>query len=157
MAIASTLRNYLHEHDVQYELVNHSHSQTALESAHAASVPGRQVAKAVVLKDNDGFVVGVVPSNRRLDLEQVNRKLGRQLELADEKELTELYEDCEPGAVPALGDAYGLDVIWDDHLSSIAEVYIEAGDHENLIHLKGADFAALMADKAHGGISSEAG
>jgi len=154
MAIATTLKSYLEEHHVDYDIVLHHHSTSALESAHSAHVPSHQVAKAVVLEDDKGYVVSVLPSTNRLDLEWVNESLGRTLEMAQEDELRNLFQDCELGAVPALSNAYGLDVIWDEQLTNASEIYIEAGDHENLVHLHGDDFCKLMADLPHNIISA---
>ena len=155
MAIATTLKAYLDDHHVEYDVVHHIHSETALESAHSAHVPGHQVAKAVVLEDANGYIVSVLPSTNRLDLEWVNESLGRKLEMAPENELRDLFDDCEFGAVPALSNAYGLDVIWDEQLTTASEIYIEAGDHENLIHMHGDDFFKLMEDVPHSIISAE--
>ena len=154
MAIATTLKSYLKEHHVDYDMVHHSHSATALESAHSAHVPGHQVAKAVVLEDENGYVVSVLPSINRLDLEWVNESLGRTLKIAHESELLNLFQDCDIGAVPALSNAYGLDVIWDEQLTNASEIYIEAGDHENLIHMHGDEFCKLMEDLPHNIISA---
>jgi Ala-tRNA(Pro) deacylase len=155
MAIAITLKSYLDAHHVPYDVIEHHHSQTALEAAHSAHVPGHQVAKAVVLEDENGYVVSVVPSTNRLDLEWVSETLGRHLEMAEERELRALFQDCELGAVPALSNAYGLDVVWDDQLNAVSDIYIEAGDHEHLVHIKGDDFRQLMKDMPHNIISAE--
>jgi len=154
MAIATTLKSYLEDHHVKYDMVNHVHSATALESAHSAHVPSHQVAKAVVLEDAHGYIGSVMPSHTRLDLEWVNESLGRKLELAHEDELPDLFKDCDLGAVPALSNAYGLDVIWDEQLTNASEIYIEAGDHENLIHMHGDEFCKLMEDLPHSIISA---
>ena len=155
MAIATTLKSYLEEHHVEYDMVKHLHSDTSQESAHLAHVPGHQVAKAVVLEDDKGYIVSVLPSTNRLDMDWVNETLGRDLEMAQEDELPNLFQDCEFGAVPALSNAYGLDVIWDDQLKSASEIYIEAGDHENLIHMHGDSFRKLMQKMPHSIISAE--
>jgi len=149
MAIATTLKNYLENHHVPYDTVRHAHSATALESAHTAHVPDHQVAKAVVLADDEGYVVGVLPSNRQLDLHRVKVALGRDLDLVPENSLCDIFADCELGAVPALADAYGMAGIWDEHFEKVTDVYFEAGDHENLVHLAGNDFRRLMADAPH--------
>ena len=155
MAIATTLKSYLEDHHVKYDMVHHTHSDTSLESAHSANVPSHQVAKAVVLEDEKGYVVSVLPSTNRLDMDWVNETLGRNLEMAAEDELPSLFDDCELGAVPAFSNAYGLDVVWDDQLKSASEIYIEAGDHENLIHIDGESFCELMKDMPHSIISAE--
>jgi Ala-tRNA(Pro) deacylase len=155
MAIATTLKSFLEANHVEYDMVNHLHSDTALEAAHSAHVPSHQVAKAVVLEDEKGYIVSVLPSTNRLDMDWVNETLGRELEMANEDELPSLFQDCALGAVPALSNAYGLDVIWDDQLKSASEIYIEAGDHENLIHMRGESFCKLMENMPHSIISAE--
>ena len=154
MAISITLKSYLESRQVHYDTLEHFHTETAMNSAHTAHVPFHQMAKAVVLEDASGFVLSVLPSNNRLNLDWVNEDMGRNLELAREDELDALFEDCETGAVPALGDAYGLQVIWDEQLNYATEIYFEAGDHEHLVHLSGDDFRELMSDLPHGVISS---
>jgi len=155
MAIAITLKSYLEAHHVDYDMVQHAHSGTSLESAHSAHVPSHQVAKAVVLEDDRGYVVSVVPSTNRLDLKWVSETLGRELEMATEGELGNLFQDCELGAVPAFSNAYGLDVVWDDQFNSLSDIYIEAGDHETLVHIKGEDFRKLLENMPHNIISAE--
>jgi len=155
MAIAITLKSFLDDHHVSYDMVKHIRSETALEAAHSAHVPGHQVAKAVVLEDERGYVVSVLPSTNKLDLEWVNETLGRELQMAEEGELRALFQDCELGAVPALSNAYGLDVVWDDQLKSVSDIYIEAGDHRNLVHITGEEFRKLMRGQPHNIISAE--
>jgi len=156
MAISTTLISYLEERNVKYDLVAHKHTATAVASAREAHLPAHQVAKAVVLRDDEGYVVSVLPANHSLEIAWVNDELNRNLELAEEKEFKALFEDCEAGAVPALGDAYGIQVIWDDELAYTADVYIEAGDHEHLIWLGRKEFKSLMSALPHTIISKDA-
>ena len=154
MAIAITLKSYLEGHKIHYDTVEHSHTASAIDSAKSAHVPAHQLAKAVVLEDDSGYIVSVLPSSNRLNLGWVNEELQRDLKLATELQLKGLFEDCDTGAVPALSNAYGLKVIWDDQLKHASDIYIEAGDHEHLIHLKGVDFRQLMAKLPHSVISA---
>jgi Ala-tRNA(Pro) deacylase len=154
MPIAMTLKSYLDDHEVSYDTVEHPHTESAVDSAKSAHVPPHQMAKAVVLEDAAGFIVAVLPSSNRLNLGWVNEELERDLKLATEDELKALFRDCETGAIPALSAAYGLKVIWDDQLKHAADIYIEAGDHEHLIHLSGEDFRQLMARLPHSVISA---
>jgi Ala-tRNA(Pro) deacylase len=155
MAIATTLINYLKEREVDFDLVEHKHTSTSRASARAAHVPAHQVAKAVVLRDDSGYVVSILPANHSLEIDWVNEELDRNLELACEEEFKTLFKDCEPGAVPAFGDAYGIQVIWDDELQYTSNIYIEAGDHEHLIWLDRKDFRKLMSSLPHTIISKD--
>jgi Ala-tRNA(Pro) deacylase len=154
MAIAQTLIDYLKTRGIDFYTVEHKYSETARESARTSHLPAHQIAKAVVLRDFAGFVVSVIPGNRKLEVDWVNEALlGRNLELASEKEFAGLFKDCEPGAVPALSEAYGIAVVWDDQLGYTSDIFIEAGDHEHLICLERKDFKNLMSSLPHSIIS----
>lgn len=153
MSIAKTLIDYLDDREIGYYTVDHEHTETARDSARSAHLPPHQIAKAVVLQDEDGFIVSVIPANRKLELEWVNEVLDRNLGLASEKDLDKLFWDCEPGAVPALSEPYGVRVVWDDGLAYTNDVFIEAGDHEHLICLERKDFKRLMSSLPHSIIS----
>lgn len=154
MAISKKLKSYLERNNIQYTLVAHTHTDTSSDSARSAHIPLNQMAKAVVLEDEQGYIVGVLPSNHRIELDWVNEELGRELGLTPERELSTLFSDCDMGAVPALSDAYGLQLIWDEKLRHASDIYFEAGDHEHLVHIRGQDFNALMASQPNCTISA---
>ncbi len=153
MAIAASLHQYLGREEVGYELIEHARTTNSTRSAQASHVPGARLAKGTVLKDDQGFLIAVVPATCQVDLSVLHRQFKRPLGLATESEVAELFGDCEPGAVPPLGRAYGIDTILDESLLDVGDVYFEAGDHCRLVHVSGADFRKLMADAPHGDIS----
>jgi Ala-tRNA(Pro) deacylase len=146
MAMAETLTRYLQTRDVTYDLLHHEHTATSLEAAQAAHIPGDQLAKTVLLEDDGGFVMAVLPATRRIDLGELHRQFNRRLGLATEAEVSNLFMDCEVGAVPPIGTAYGIETIVDDSLAEQAEVYFDAGDHEQLVHVSGEAFSAMLPD-----------
>jgi Ala-tRNA(Pro) deacylase len=150
MAIAHAVEEFLRTHDVRYELVAHPRALSSARTAEAAHVPGEQLAKSVLLEDEQGYLMAVIPSTHRLDLGRLHRQLKRRVGLAVEREVAELFRDCDPGAIPALGAAYRVDSIVDDTLLQQPEVYFEAGDHEALVHVSGPAFGAMMRGVPHG-------
>ena len=151
MAIATTVSNYLAEHDVAYDVLTHPHTATSGESAEAAHVPGARLAKSVVLEDDHGYLMVVLPSNRQVNLGELHRQLNRNLGLATEGELGSLFSDCEIGALPAVGPAYGMETLVDDALAEQSDIYFEAGDHEQLIHVTAETFQSLLGEEARHG------
>lgn len=149
MAIAITLREYLDQFGFDYELIRHSYAATSRGSAESAHVPAREVAKPVLLEDEKGYLMAVIPASHRVEMGSLERQLGRRMLLATEDELRDVFTDCARGAVPPLGQAYGIDVLWDDSLSECRDVYFEAGDHTDLVHMSGRDFCALMGRAKH--------
>jgi Ala-tRNA(Pro) deacylase len=151
MAIASTVSDYLAEHDVTYDILTHPHTATSGETAEASHVPGARLAKSVILEDELGYLMVVVPSNRQVDLGELHRQLKRNLGLVTESALGGLFTDCEIGALPAMGPAYGLETVVDDELAEQPDIYFEAGDHEQLIHVSAEVFQALMGERIQHG------
>jgi len=153
MGIAITLREYLDNTDFQYDVLPHTHTGSSSETAQASNISGEKIAKAVILEDEEGYLMAVIPATHRVDLGVLHKKLDRRVGLATEAELEDIFMDCERGAVPPFGQIYGLDVMIDDSLNGLDDVYFEAGNHDELIHLNGNDFTTLMEDAGHGAFS----
>ncbi len=153
MSIARKLSEFLHSADVNYLLVHHQHTSSSAQTAEQAHVPEGALAKGVVVREDGNYMVAVVPANAYIELDALRRALGRDVHLAGQRELQRLFPDCDPGAVPPVGEAYGLPTIWDaaSSLGEIDTVYFEAGDHENVVRVSGEQFHQLMAtaDRAH--------
>jgi Ala-tRNA(Pro) deacylase len=152
MSIPTRLSSYLDQQGTRYELCLHRHSRSSPETARCASIPPHQLAKSVVVEDDGGLrIVAVVPGDRSVLLGPLSRLLDRpHLRLADEPAIAAVFDDCDLGAVPALGMAWGVETVVDDELESNDTVYIEAGDHEHLLRLSRDQFHALMLGARHG-------
>jgi Ala-tRNA(Pro) deacylase len=154
MTVAKTLHDFLEARDLPESVLRHSHTSSSSETAEAAHVPGRQLAKGVVLKTQDGYhLLVVIPTHRMLALDKVSKTYGGHLTLADESELTGLFPDCETGAVPALGMAYSLPTYVDEALLKQDKVYFEGGDHESLLGMSSETFAELFEEPSIGDFS----
>ena len=145
MSIAYRVQDYIAEHDVPWEAVRHQQSESSRETVRTAHVPPDRLAKAVLLEDRDGYVLAVIGADHRLDVSELSAALQRELWLASEPELSMLFPDCAPGAVPAVGPAYGIPTVWEASLAEKPDVYFEGGDHRTLVHMSGPDFCELMA------------
>jgi Ala-tRNA(Pro) deacylase len=145
MAMATTIKEFLAVRGTKYELVPHTHTHSSQYSAEAAHVPGDKVAKSVVLRDaDDGYLMAVLPATCQVELSILARQLNRRLALVDEAELADLFRDCELGAVPAVGAAYGIRTVVDVRLLEQPDIFFEAGDHQELVHLSGGEFRDLL-------------
>jgi Ala-tRNA(Pro) deacylase len=116
-------------------------------------IPGDRLAKAVVLRQNGGYMLAVLPASHYIRLADLQEQVGRDVDLADEQDIGLLFGDCAQGAVPPIGECYGLDVIVDESIEAQPDVYLEAGDHATLVHMDRAQFARLMAGAQHGRFS----
>ena len=152
MVMANTLLSYLAQNGVAYDTLHHRPTRTSMNSSVAARVPGDMLAKSVILEDDSGYLMAVIPANRHVKIGKLNHVLDRHMGLATESELARLFADCELGAIPPIGEAYGMDTIVDNSLIDCSDVYFESGDHEELIHLKGPAFRQLIKDIPHDNI-----
>ena len=149
MTVSPTLQNYL-DQTVTYELIPHARTMSSTRTAEACHVPGDALAKGVVLRREDGYMMAILPASRHLHLPALKMQLGHKVDLASEEEVAKLFGDCERGAVPPVGECFGLDVIVDDSIDTQREIYMEGGDHATLIHLDRGQFARLTAEAWHG-------
>jgi len=155
MAIADTVKNFLAEKSVNYELIPHSHTATSHETSLASRVSEDHIAKAVIVKDAVGYTMVVIPASFYVEMKHVRKELDREFELVEEREFAKLFPDCERGAVPPLGPAYNIETYLDEGLTSLANVYFESGDHEHLVHVSGDDFKHLLGGVRHGHFSND--
>lgn len=153
MTISNRLKTYLDEAGVRYDTVAHPRTATASEAADAAHVPGEAVAKTVVIHHEEGYVLAVVPSNHRVDLSTLQENMDRRLGLASEDEIESLFADCDRGAAPPIGEAYGVPTMVDPSLTGRTDIWFEGGDHRTLVHVSGVDFDRLMQDARKAPIS----
>ncbi len=153
MAISGTLRNYLTELGIEYDLVVHPRTASSMRTAQAAHVSGERIAKAVVLAEDEGYLMAILPATHRLQFGWIRKDLSHNAGLAAELELKKLFRDCEVGAIPACGAAFDLKMMVDEQLVEQPEIYFEAGDHEHLVHLSGAEYRKLIQGAERGRIS----
>ena len=123
MAISARVDSYLKDHGIKYQVVNHRYSEGAYNTAVAAHIPMKKLAKAVLLTDHDDkHLLVVLPASNLLSLKDLSKKLDRELRFVQEKDLSVFFADCSTGAIPAIGQAYNLSMIWDDHLREESDI-----------------------------------
>ncbi len=154
MSIAPTLQKYLAAENIQYEEIQHEPSMSSTRTAEACHISGDRLAKGIVLRRDGEYILAVVPASHHLSLSELRVTLGEHVDMANEAEINRLFRDCALGAVPAVGKCYGLDIIVDDSIETQPEIYMEAGDHETLLHLTHEQFARLTANAPHGRFSA---
>ena len=128
MSMAPRIEAHLSKVGVHYDLVRHPYSGTSLSTARLAHIPSSQMAKAIMTHDGENYRLCVIPADHRLVLAWLNQHMGGHYRLVPEQELAALFDDCELGAIPALGQVYGLPVIWDQSLREMQDIYFESGD-----------------------------
>src|SRR5215218_10173665 len=141
--------SFLEEAGIDFDVLEHAHTERAADEAAALGIGPEQVAKTLVLVTSSGNVRGVLAASERIDLHKVAAVLGigsRKVQLASEDDLARDYPDFELGAVPPFGGREDR-VIVDERLAARDSVVLEAGSHDRSVRLKAADLMRLT--KAH--------
>jgi len=148
MPVLKRLQSYLDANKIPYELVNHSKAYTAHDVARSLEVPGNLVAKVVVVKADGYFVMTVLPSTWRVDLKRLREVLDvREVRLATEGEILNIFPDCQVGAMPPFGNLYGVEVYVDQLLTEDESIVFEAGTYVGAMKLRYKDLATLVRPK----------
>jgi Ala-tRNA(Pro) deacylase len=150
MPIATTLQQHLVSKHIEYDLVPHPATMSSMDTAEACRVPPNSLAKGVVLRTGEGYVLAVLPASNQIRRADLKRQLGEDFSLASERELGQLFSDCAQGAVPPVGECYGLDVVVEDSIREQSDIYFEGGDHTTVVHVSQAQFAQLTENALHG-------
>lgn len=139
------IKDYLTHNAIKFELIKHSPAITAPHIAASAHIPGKDLAKTVIVKIDGRLAMVVESANSKVDLSSLRRQLeAHNIELAHEAEFKPHFPDCETGAMPPLGNLYDMDVYVDELLSQNDAIAFNAGTHSELIKISYDDFANLV-------------
>ncbi len=145
MSILRRLQEYLDRQRVSYEVLTHKETYSAQELAAALHVPGKDLAKVVMLKVDERNVMTVLPASWKVDFKRLRDIFqSHNVRLSTEDEFKGLFPDCEPGAMPPFGNLYGLEVYMDQSLSEDEEILFAAGTYHDAVKLRYQDFANLV-------------
>ena len=143
------MERFLDQHLIPFDIVAHPHTQTSAATARAAHVPPERVAKGVLLSGKDCQMVAMIPADQEVHLGRLGLDHDVEFSLADEKSVSALFAECAPGVVPGLPNAWGVEMVWDDALMAQPDVYLEAGDHERLLHIETRYLREAFGDAPH--------
>ena len=142
---STKIKAFLDDHGVKYVSVSHSTAYTAQEAAAMAHIPGKELAKTVIVKLDDAMAMAVLPASYHVDLVKLAEVTDSQVvELATEAEFSTLFPDCDTGAMPPFGNLYNLPVYVAESLAEDEEIAFAAGSHRELIRMAYADFNRLV-------------
>jgi Ala-tRNA(Pro) deacylase len=138
---STRIKNFLEKENVRYSTILHSPAFTAQESSESAHISGKAFAKTVIIEIDGKYAMAVLPAHRRVDLDDLREITGSaNVRMASEPQMKSLFPDCEVGAMPPLGNLYGLDVYVTPALAENGEIAFNAGSHTELIKMRFADF-----------------
>jgi Ala-tRNA(Pro) deacylase len=144
MPILRKLVDFLDSHRIRYQVLTHSEAYTAQEVAALQHVPGKQMAKVVMVMSGGQPLMTVLPASRRLDLRRLRELVGGDVRLETESEFAHLFPGCETGAEPPFGNLFGVEVLVDQELADNDEIVMNAGTHYQTVRMSYADFARLV-------------
>ena len=110
------LKKFLDNHHVKYRTISHPPAYTAQEIAASAYIPGKELAKTVMVKLDGKLAMAVLPAPYQIDFDCLKEHSGAEsVELASEDEFYDQFPTCELGTMPPFGNLFGMDVLWRNH------------------------------------------
>ena len=145
------LKSFLDNHKVKYVIISHSPAFTAQQIAASASIPGKELAKTVMIKIDGKMAMAVLSAPDRVDFNLLKKAVGaEEIQLADEEEFKDIFTDCEVGAMPPFGNLYNMTVFVSDKLAEDKEIVFNAGSHRELMKLDYEDYKEMVKpDERH--------
>ena len=145
---AQKLKEFLDSRDVEYITISHSPAYTAQRIAELTHIPGKELAKTVIVKLDGEFAMAVLPASHRVDFDYLKRGVtANNVEVASESEFKDLFPDCEVGAMPPFGNLYDMDLYVAEKLTDDEEIAFNSGSHTELVRLSYQDFENLVSPK----------
>jgi Ala-tRNA(Pro) deacylase len=142
------LKEFLDSNKIKYVSISHSSAYTAMEIAALAHVPGKDLAKTVMIKINGHMAMAVLPATHMIKMDMLKKAVGSDsARLATEQEFKDKFSDCEVGAMPPFGNLYNMDVFVAKSLAEDEEIVFNAGSHTELIKMSYKDFDNLVKPK----------
>jgi Ala-tRNA(Pro) deacylase len=143
--LATTLKDFLDRQKIKYVTITHSPAFTTPEVAESAHIPGRIMAKTVMVEIDGELAMAVLPSNQRVLVDDLCDLTGTEdVRLAHEDEFKDLFPDCEPGAMPPFGNLYHMPVYLSPDLADESEIAFNAGSHTEVIRMGFHDYDLLV-------------
>ena len=147
MEIPKQLIDCLNQSKARYEVLHHSEAFTAQRIAQAEHIKGRHQAKVVMVKCGDQHLMVVLPADHHIDLEKVEKAIGKPVSLGREDDFKSLFPDSVVGAMPPFGSLYGLPTYVDKHLAEQDYIAFEAGTHTDGIKMSYGDYERIVKPK----------
>jgi Ala-tRNA(Pro) deacylase len=144
---ARKLKEFLDGNNIKYVAISHAPAYTAQEIAASAHIPGKELAKTVIVKIGGKMAMAVLPASHVVDFGRLKEAAGDAAELATEDEFRSLFPECELGAMPPFGNLYDMPVFAEKALREDAEIAFNAGSHKELFRMAYKDFENLVRPK----------
>jgi Ala-tRNA(Pro) deacylase len=141
-----SIDEYLKQSHIPFETLLHAPAPSATRLAQSLHMPGRRVAKSVLVRGDDRYYLAVLPATHRIDPNRLAAVLvAGELRLATEEEIELLFVDCERGALPPFGSLYGLLTVADESLVGDVEFVFEGNVRHQGVRMRFRDYEAIEA------------
>lgn len=146
MSVAPEVEKFLKKQGIKYDVITHPTAYTAAEEAAASHISGYEWAKTVIFfTKKDEPLMAVLAASHHVNSDMLEDLVGAgKLRLAEESDFSGLYPNCEPGAMPPLGNLYGQKVYVDQRLTEDESIVFNAGNHTEAVRMLYSDFARLV-------------
>lgn len=152
--IPKTVATYLATSHISYQLRRGQAAPSLIETAISLGIAPNKLIQGTVLKCGNAYLMAIYPANTELDIESINRRAKREFKLCTETELKDVFQNCDPAALPPISQAYGVHAILDQSIYQLEDVFFPSGKAGVFCSSRGRDFIDLHVDSWHGDITT---
>ncbi len=107
-------------------------------------IRGELVAKTLLIVDEKGYAVAVIPRNHRIDLPSLNKEFRRSFRVATAEEAVQLFPGLPPRALPPIGSDSRIETFLDQSLIGLDDVYFETQTRGRLMRVAAESLCGLF-------------
>lgn len=135
----------LEQNHIDYDIILHTETFTSMRTAQATHTKGIEFAKPMMINVDGKMIMAVLPANYRVDVKRIKEIMGaKKATIATEEEFRYLFKDSAIGAMPPMGNLYGMDVIMDKDMSNDTNIAFNACNHQEIIRMKFSDYKKVV-------------
>ncbi|MDG4549296.1 MAG: HDOD domain-containing protein [Candidatus Contendobacter sp.] len=148
MKLPDAVQSYLDQQGLPYRLIACPSGESLNQIAESLGIPLQQVARIVLLKAKSGLVMAILPCSHVLDFSRLYHLSQCSLDPVHGTETARFFQTrgCSIRSYPPLPEVFDIPALIDNSLamSDEDETYFDSGSGNLLVHMRNADFRALL-------------
>lgn len=142
--LETKVTKFLDKAKVKYKTLEHKVVYTAHDAAQTTKKKLNEIAKVVLVKADQEFVLIVLPGGKYVDFGGIKKALkAKKVAMASEKDITK-YLKTKVGLLHPFGSEYNLKTLLDSGMAKAKKMLASAGTYTHSVEIALKDFEKLI-------------
>jgi Ala-tRNA(Pro) deacylase len=144
------ISNYLEKNKYKFNEIGHKTTYTAWDTSQTEKIKPQQVAKSLILKADNDYILAVVPANRNLDKKKILKIINTARKKNKQKAAKKIDFSREAwmkknilgqiGATPPFPKLLNLEGFIDSLLIKNKKIYVGSGDYKTSLLINSSQY-----------------